>query len=252
MLTDDYLSHLQVFAGIEFVAENHSYLINNQVACSVTSILKQFIKPFDSDYWAELKAKEIGITPDELKSKWEFNSKLAKVKGTVIHSILENKLSGREFFYPEELILSHFGYDPIQDLVQNMLPQIDKFILDIEGKMHPITSELVIGDGEYMVGGTVDQIFYNHKSAKLEIWDWKTNKQIKTTSRFSHLAPLEHIPDTELDHYSLQLSFYRFILEKNTSLEFGDSYIVWFHENNRNYQIYRAKDYRAEIEQILQ
>jgi hypothetical protein len=250
MLTD-YLSHLQVFDTIKFIAEDHSYLINDSRAVSVTSILKQLVKPFNTDYWAEIKAKDMGITSAELKSQWEFSAKLAKIKGTITHGVLENKLAGTEFNYPQDLILSHFGYDPVQDLVQNMLPQIDKFIQDIDGKMQAIASELVVGDRDYMIGGTVDQIFYNHKSEKLEIWDWKTNKQIKTSSRYYHLSPVEHIADTELDHYSLQLSFYKFILEKNTNLQFGDSYLVWFNENNTDYQIFRTKDYRQEVKQIL-
>lgn len=250
-MLNDYTTHLQVFEKVKFITEDHSYLINNSKAVSVTSILKKLVKAFDSDYWALVKSKDMGITPEELKSKWEFSAKLSQIKGTVTHSILESKLAGTEFIYPEELILNHFGYDPVQDLVQNMLPLIDKFTKDIDGKMVAIASELVVGDFDYMVGGTIDQIFYNHKSGKLEIWDWKTNKQIKTNSRYFHLPPIDHIADTELDHYSLQLSFYRLILEKNTNLEFGDNYIVWFNENNSDYQIFRTKDYRSEIKTIL-
>jgi len=250
-MLDDYTSHLQVFENIKFIAEDHSYLINDTKASSVTSILKQLVKPFDGDYWASIKSKDMGITPDELKSKWEFSAKLAQIKGTITHEILENKLAGTEFTYPQELILSHFGYDPVQDLVQNMIPLIDKFMQDIDGKMVPVASELIVGDSDYLVGGTVDQIFYNRKSGKLEVWDWKTNKQIKTSSRYYHLPPIDHIADTELDHYSLQLSFYKLILEKNTNLEFGDSYIVWLNENNSDYQIFRTKDYKTEVETIL-
>lgn len=250
-MLNDYLEHLQIFENIKFIADDHTYLVDDIKARSVTSILKQLVKPFDSDHWAAIKSKGMGITPDELKSKWEFNAKLAQIKGTVAHGILESRLTGTEFIYPDELILNHFGYDPVQDLVQNMMPLIDKFTKDIDGKMLPIASELVVGDSEYKVGGTIDQIFYNHKSGKLEIWDWKTNKQIKTNSNYNHLPPIEHIADTELDHYSLQLSFYKLILEKNTQLEFGDSYIVWFNENNSNYQIFKTKDYQDEIKVIL-
>ncbi|MCC2645722.1 MAG: hypothetical protein K0R94_1500 [Burkholderiales bacterium] len=250
-MRDHYAPYFDIFEKIKFMAEDHSYLINNIKVSSVTNILKQLIKTFDSDYWALVKAKNLGISPDELKLKWEFNAKLSKIKGTITHQILENKLSGTEFTYPQDLILNHFGYDPVQDIIQNIVPLIDKFTNDIAGKMLPIVSELIVGDIEHMVGGTVDQIFYNHKSNKLEIWDWKTNKQIKTGSSYYHLPPIDHIQDTELDHYSLQLSFYKLILEKNTNLEFGDNYIVWFNENNPDYQIFRCKDYQKEIKIIL-
>jgi ATP-dependent exoDNAse (exonuclease V) beta subunit len=250
-MVSDYRSSLDVFGFVQFTADNHSYQINNHTANSVTNILKQFVKPFDSKYWADIKSKQLGVKPEELLSQWEFNAKLSQIKGTIIHSILENKLSATEFVYPEELVLSHFGYDPVQDLVQGIMPLVDKFIADIDGKMQPIASELIVGDSDYLVGGTIDQIFYNSKSTKLEIWDWKTNKQIKTAANYYHLAPIDHIPDSELDHYSLQLSLYKLILQKNTKLEFGDSYLVWFNEANTDYQIFRTKDYMAEAKLIL-
>ena len=96
-MLDNYSSYLQTFNSIKFIAEDHTYLINDAKATSVTSTLKQFVKPFDTDYWAEIKAKDMDISSDELKSRWEFSAKLAKIKGTVTHQILEKKLLKAEF-----------------------------------------------------------------------------------------------------------------------------------------------------------
>lgn len=242
---------LNKFTNIEFNAENHAYKIAGFDACSVTEILKKYVKPFDGNYWAEKKSIELQMPALEILKSWELKSKLSKVKGTLVHSYLEAIFMKSSFVYPEDFIVKEFGFDAIQDNFNLIIPQVDKFITDITDKMYPVVTEFIIGDVDYLVCGTVDQIFYNKKSDKLEIWDWKTNKEIKTISRYYHLGHLSHIPDTEFDHYSLQLSLYKAIIEKNTGLEFGNSYLTWFNENNQEYKIFKVKDYMNEASLIL-
>jgi hypothetical protein len=251
MDTRAYYQQLDVFNHIDFDSVNHAYKIAGKRAKSVTETLKTLVKAFDGVYWAEKKAFELNISADELLKKWEINAKTSKVKGTLVHTYLESIFTASKFDYPEEFILNEFGFDPIQDAFNAILPQVDKFILDIQGKMYSIATEFRIGDLESLVCGTVDQIFYNQKSKALEIWDWKTNKEIKTFSRYYHLEPIAHIPDTELDHYSLQLSIYKEILERNTGVKFGNSYLTWFNENNKEYQIFRTHNYTKEAQLIL-
>jgi ATP-dependent exoDNAse (exonuclease V) beta subunit len=251
LLVETYKEQINVFNHIQFAMEDHIYHIDGKKAQSVTTILNNYVKPFEREYWANIKAKKLGISPSEILEQWEFGAKLSKVKGTLVHSFMESNLTASKFTYPEEAIMQAFGYDPIQDSFNQILPQAQKFIADIQDKMFPIASELIIGDSEYLVCGTIDQLFYNKKSGKLEIWDWKTNKAIKTISKYFHLAPLAHIPDTELDHYSLQLSLYKLILAKNTGLELGECYLTWFNETKPAYTVFRAKDYRAEAILIL-
>jgi len=242
---------IDVFNTIEFTAIGHTYTINGNAARSVTELLNAYVKPFESEYWAKRKAAELNLEVEEILKRWEFNAKLSKTKGSLVHSFIESIFCAYDFDYPEHVILNEFGYDPIQDAFNQITLQVHKFMADIQDKMFPVATEFVIGDPEYLVCGTIDQLFYNQKSDKLEIWDWKTNKEIKTTSRYYHLAPLNHIPDTELDHYSLQLSLYKLILEKNTGLELGNSYLTWFNENTAQYQIFRTKDYSVEAQLIL-
>lgn len=246
-----YQQQINVFNYIEFIPDGHIYKIDGMAAQSVTNILKNYVKPFARDYWADIKAKQENITVDEILLRWQNSNKLSQVKGSVIHSFIESKLAKFDFVYPEELILQMFGYDPIQDLLHLMMPQIERFVADIQDKMYHVASEFIIGDKDSLVCGTIDQLFYNQKSGQLEIWDWKTNKEIKMISKYFHLAPLEHIPDTEFDRYSLQLSLYKLILMKNTGVAIGNCYLTWFNENITNYQIFRAKDYMCEAETIL-
>ncbi len=242
---------IDIFKNIRFVPDEHIYYLDDVIADSVTSILKKYTKPFDQAYWAKIKAPQLGVSPEELIANWELKAKLSRVKGTIVHSFIENKISNSNFVYPQEQIIEMFGYDPIQDQLHQLIPQVEKFLLDIDQKMFPIASEFIVGDKDFMVCGTVDQIFYNQKSGQLEIWDWKTNREIKTESKYFHLYELAHIPDTELDHYSLQLSLYKLILEKNTKVKFGKSYITWFNNFTQDYKIFMCKDYLYEAQLIL-
>lgn len=246
-----YYQQIDIFKNIDFDYTNHSYKISGKNALSVTETLKSFVRKFDSVYWAEKKSLELNVSPAEILKKWETNSKISKIKGTLIHSYIEAIFKNDEFIYPEDFIINEFGFDPVQDAFNTIIPQVDKFMTDITDKMYSVATEFIIGDMDALICGTVDQIFYNKKSDKLEIWDWKTNKEMKTISRYFHLPPLIHIPDTELDRYSLQLSLYKEILEKNTKIEFGNSYLAWFNENNNSYQIFKANDYKKEAKLIL-
>ena len=251
-LTQQHFYHqLDKFKHINFTSEEHRYTINGQTAQSVTSLIGKFVKPFERDYWAQVKAEQLGVSALELIEQWEHKAKLSQTKGSIVHAYLESCLCGSEFEYPEASILSMFGHDPIQDHFSHIIPLIKQFLVDIDTKMLPIASEFIVGDAKYLVGGTIDQIFYNKKSAKLEIWDWKTNKEIKLHSRYAHLKPLEHIPDTELDHYSLQLALYKLIVERNTGLELGNSYLVWFNETQPKYQVFKTRDYAIEAQLLL-
>lgn len=242
---------LAKFNSIKFNQEMHQYTINNQSAQSVTQVLSKYKREFDKFYWAGIKAKELNIKVSQLLEQWENNSKISMLKGTLVHQFIEAKLSNNQFDYPNELILKNFGFDPIQSPFNNIVQLVEKFFIDSANKLIPVATEQIIGDYNFLIGGTIDQIFYNHKSQQLEIWDWKTNKKFNLKSKFCHLPPLEHIPDSEYDLYSLQLSFYKFIIETNTNLQLGTSYLAWFNEDANNYKIYPARYYKNEIIAIL-
>ena len=214
-------------------------------------MLNQYIKPFDTLYWANIKSKQLNISPDELICQWKYKADVSKLKGTIVHSYIESLLNDKNFEYPSEQINLLFGNDPVLSPFDNIKNIINQFVIDIKDKMIPIASEFIIGDEEYGVCGTIDQIFFNKKSNQLEIWDWKTNKEIKIESKYFHIDSLSHIPDTELDHYSLQLALYKEIITKNTGIEFGNSYICWFNENQDTYKIFKTKQYLKEVRLIL-
>ena len=110
----------------------------------------------------------------------------------------------------------------------------------------------MVGDSELGLCGMVDQLFWNEKSGELEIWDWKTNKEIKEKNKWQQFkSPLSHLDVCELNTYSLQLSLYKHIIEKNTNLKLCSSYIVWLNENNDTYKVFKCNDFEKEVKSIL-
>jgi hypothetical protein len=59
------------------------------------------------------------------------------------------------------------------------------------------------------------------------------------------------IEDCDLEIYSLQLELYKYIIEKNTGIKLGDSYVVWFSHNNPTYEVIKTKNRRYDIETIV-
>ena len=55
-----------------------------------------------------------------------------------------------------------------------------------------------------------------------------------------------------MEIYSLQLAMYKYIIEKNTGIKLGDSYIVWFCHNNENYQFMKTKPREPQIKIMMQ
>ena len=88
----------------------------------------------------------------------------------------------------------------------------------------------------------------------LEIWDYKTNKAINEKNDYGEKfkSPISHLDVCEINTYSLQLSLYKHLIEKNTNLKLGNSYLIWINEANENYKIFKCKDLEAEIKLMIE
>ena len=250
------LDKLDVFNNVKFYDEKHEYFIDgNRVSKSATKLISNCKKPFETDYWAQKKADERGITKAEILAEWAYKSKLSTEKGTIFHAYVENYLSNKVFPYPTSRVLSvpeFAGIDPVKERFDRLTKLFDVFYSDIRGKLIPVKSEYVIGDPELDIAGMVDQIFYNKKSGLLEIWDWKTNKEIAASNRYQKFkSPIAHLDECDLNAYSLQLNIYKYLVTKHTGLEFGHCYLCWFNEENDKYKIIKCHDFGREAQILL-
>jgi ATP-dependent exoDNAse (exonuclease V) beta subunit len=112
---------------------------------------------------------------------------------------------------------------------------------------------MIVGDEDLLLCGMIDQLFYNVKANELQIWDYKTNKEINTYSKYKNKMTngLNHLQECEYNTYSLQLGIYKKIIEKNTNLKLGNSYICWINEQNDTYKTFKMADMVNEVDFIF-
>ena len=254
------LKELTVFNRIAFLGKSHQYLIDNQSSakCSVTGLLESFKEPFDSQKWAKIKAAEIGVTAQEMQESWNSKNTYSKVLGTVFHTYAENYYQNKVIPYDRLWVSSQLDSEQHQELrstLESLLKQFNNFYNDTRSYLIPIRNELVVGDLDgTRICGTIDLLCYNTKLDCLELYDFKTNKEINYSSKYGKkfLSPLDHLDSCELNTYSLQLGLYKKFIEKYTSLRIQNMFVLWLNKKNDNYQLIPLLNLSSEVDLMLQ
>jgi hypothetical protein len=231
------------FNDVTFHDEPHKYYVDGKELVSVTTIIHRYQEDFQEDYWSNYKAEEYSLNQREVLRAWKFINKKGTIKGSAIHDYSENLFQNKIFPYPKQLILDEFGFDPVWEEYLITKKHVDNFYNDVKGKLIPIRTEMVVYDKESLIGGMLDILFYNVKAKQFQIWDYKSNKKFDKEMKSRHFHDeLFMLEDSDLEIYSLQLAMYKLIIEKNTGIKLGKSYVVWFSHNNDNYKIIETRD----------
>jgi len=217
--------------SIVFNADDHSYKSvdpNDKIKwVSVTTLLSSLKKPFDAKKVAERvsknkKSKWYGIDPKIIVQIWDNEANRATTLGTFYHNQRETDLCSLASIEREGVTVPIFKpfeqpnglkIAPVQKLDPGVYPE----------HMVYLKSAGLCGQSDLVevVNGRVNII------------DYKTNKEIKTES-FKNwegmsekmLAPVEHLDDCNFNHYALQLSIYMYIILKhNPKLQPGKIFI---------------------------
>jgi hypothetical protein len=211
---------------LRFTPEDHKYTSikkeDEQEWISATTFIGQFKKPFEGDKIAEKcsknkKSKWYGMTPHAIKDAWKSEATRATDLGTWYHNCRERDICGLDSMErwgatvpvvkPTEI--EGIKYSPDQRLVEGVYPE----------HMVYLRSAGLCGQSDLVevVNGEV------------HITDYKTNKEIKIEG-FTNwegittkmLKPVGHLDDCNLNHYTLQLSLYMYmILKHNPKLKPG-------------------------------
>ena len=223
---------------LHFDAREHVYTIDGEVFRSVTSVVESCFEQFDTDYWAEKKAPALGLTPEELKARWARKGEIARTLGTQMHEKIERYYLG----------------------LPNQTDDTYQLFLCFAQQCHltPYRTEWAIFDEDSRVAGTLD--FLNLEDGVFTIYDWKRSNKIlyhgqpDTVSRFGKkaLAPISHIPDTTYWHYALQVSIYRYILEKNYHIRTAAGRLAIFHPDYHQPHVVEVPYLRDEAIAVLQ
>lgn len=247
---------LHKFSNIEYIDSSHSYFINGKRAISGTSFIKKFSTPFDTLSQAEKYAKKHGMDVQDVIQLWDDKRDASTIKGTHVHSYAEHKYMNKKYepnFDNAEIRFFEYASEKVYQPYIKCTQHFDKFYEDSKKSLIPIKSEVVVGDEDLLICGMLDQLFWNIKMKELQVWDWKTNKEIAKYSIYKQrmLAPIAHMHDCEYNKYSLQTSLYKYIIEKNTGLKIGNCYLVHLTEHKDTYEVIKTDYKKNEIEKMI-
>lgn len=248
LLKEDYKKKFEFFSDPRFVfyEDTHTYLYSGTKYDSVTTFLKRFKVPFDKEYWLKRKSSELGIDKSLLENEWTKKADDANELGTYVHKWIEDFWTGNNPELPtEEKALSRVNY-----------------FLDVYNKrftnLVPLKSELKIFSKKWRLAGTIDQPFLMWDEKKLSplflIGDWKTNKEFKDDNhpkgKYKKLLhPFSDLYENSHNEYSIQISLYRLIIERELGIETHGGFLC--HLGPDGPKIYPAKDLRERLEVYL-
>lgn len=251
MTKEEYLKELnKAFGDFKFFEEDHHYEYKGKlVGMSVTRLIEEYTQEFDSQAVAERVALKQNKSVQEVLDEWEYKNKFACAKGSTCHEIAQSQWSGKGFIYDY--------FDSSSEYIKavgKITKQADNFHEDYKDRLEHLADEYVIGSEEYDIASAIDHLFINKLTGGLVLVDYKTNSDIHKNERYAKKmkVPLSHLKDTTLNHYAIQLSIYKYIVEKYTNLKFEEMFIVWFSENIDNYQIIEVPYLYKEVKNILE
>ena len=224
---------------ISFYPENHVYTVDNTPLPSASTIISKFFPEFDTEYWSNRKASELGMSPKEVADMWRTKGEKAAQEGTFLHEQIENYYLNQEYQKTAEFDL------------------FEKFV-EANKDIAPYRTEWRIFDEDYGVAGTIDLISKNGKG--FEIYDWKRSKKVinnATGEPITHnqwqsgIGKLSDIPDTSYNRYCLQQSLYRYMLENKYNIEISKMFLIVLYPDYDTYYKVPVPYWKDRIEYIL-
>ena len=215
--------------SIVFNAADHSYKSIDAEGIdwvSVTSLLSNFKKPFDAEKIAasvtkKSRSKWFGIPPEKILELWKAEADRATTLGTFYHNQREADLCSLSSIELEGIPIPI--YKPIEEGALKKAPE-----QKLTDGIYPEHMVYLKSAGICGQSDLVEVV-----NSKVNIIDYKTNKEIKTESfknwegisdKMQH--PVSHLDDCNFNHYALQLSIYMYIILKhNRKLRAGKIYI---------------------------
>lgn len=250
MTRKEYLDKLKVFEDFKFFEEDHHYEYKGKrVGISVTRLIEDYCNEFNAEEVAERVATKQNKTIQQVLDEWQYKNKFACEKGSTCHEYAQSLWSGKEYrqlyFDDSEEYLEAVSHIQVQAL---------SFCEDYQDRLEHLADEFVVGSEEYNIASAIDHLFINKLTGGLVLVDYKTNSDIHKSEKYAKnmKVPLQHIKDFTLNHYYIQLSIYKYLLEKYTDLEVSEMFIVYFSENIKNYEIIEIPYLKEEVMKILE
>ena len=175
--------------------------------------------------------KYVGKTVEELIGEWDAAANF----GTAVHKEIEDYINNKN--------------TPTIDKAIAGINWLNKYLKKSD---FDIFSEVIIYCENLKIAGTIDLLVYDKLNKIYNILDWKTSKSVSSESykmKKGIKPETSDLLDSKFNHYALQLSLYRYLLEKNYDITIDDQIIV--HIDNDSVHGYVTPYLVKNIESIL-
>lgn len=217
---------------VKLDVKSHTYTDNDKNKYkSVSHILDSIEPAFDPDgsIIARVAARE-GVTIEEIRKRWDKISDDSLKKGSDIHDALS------------------------QHIINKKKSTKWKEVIDAFEKLRftgTLNSEQILYNKERLIAGTAD--LTEETKYYTNVYDFKTSKFIEFFSIYGQqmmLPPVDHLAHCNYNRYSLQLSFYAWMLEQQGK-KIGKLGIIWITSNLKMF-MYPCNYLKLEVEKILE
>jgi ATP-dependent exoDNAse (exonuclease V) beta subunit len=288
MTKDEMLKVLKdSFKDFKFYEDGHYYECKGKrVGVSVTTFIHEYCNEFDEIgqaektlqkniknynyarqqlhiYYGDIKKDnlmreylKLPLTIEDILKEWHYKRDFSCEKGTTCHELIQSLWSGEKW-----ALLPFDGSAEYLQAVNKIQKQANQFRIDYNDILENLIVELPIGSEEFDIASCVDNLFYNKLTGGLVLVDYKTNTDIYKDKKYykntrkkpsKMKVPLQHLEDLTITHYYIQLSIYKFLIEKYTGLKVDEMFIVYMSENIENYEIIEIPYLKDEVEKILE
>ena len=248
------IKELEYFKDIQFHEEEHFYTLKDyRFGISTTSLIEQYGQKFDSDKISQMVANKRGISQQEVLDEWEKENEFSCIKGSLIHCFAQSLWMNNPYKidYSE---IKNIDIDRLKKEISIMQKQAINFYEDYKDMYDMIQDEFIVWSKEYDIAGSIDGLMYNKLTQKACILDFKSNKKLEFVSQYRKKmkVPLQKMDDVNGQHYYLQLSIYRYLIEKYTNIKIDELFIVYFNVSKDNYEIIEIPYLKNEVQCILE
>lgn len=222
---------------IIFHKADHSYSVNDVNLESVTTFVSNCFPKFDMRLHAKQKSEKTGVSFEFIFNKWKEMGIESRNLGTAMHSKIENYYLGNDSEETDAYKLFKIFANKVE--------------------LKPYRTEWTVYDWEHKIAGTID--FVDYQNGEYIIYDWKRSEKIIENgmpvkiNKYGEKGnyPLEHLDNTPYYHYALQLSLYKYILEKNYGMKISDLRLGIFHPSYNKPYVLRMPYLEKEINDIF-
>lgn len=260
-------------SNIVFFEEGHKYTIlcdPESKYTSVTTWNHHHFPKFDADEVIQnmMKGKNWnpankywGKTPEQIKAQWVSNGQEVSGAGTDMHYQIECFMNNPDLpkgYMHKDLLEDYYLKNPNTDKSEKDTIEWTYFLEFVKATpdLKPYRTEWLIYDEEVKLAGSIDMV-YENPDGTLMIYDWKRSKDITKTNGWNKSAITEciqHLPDTNFWHYSLQLNTYKTILESKYGKKVTQLYLVKLHPVNakKSYELLKVPFLEEEMKDLTE